>query len=205
MIIGVFGGTFDPVHNGHMVAAREVVNQLALDKLYMVVAGMPWQKVDHSEITRAEDRFAMVRVALEDPEWATSLHGVEASRMEIDRSGLSYTADTLLDLHNQHPGDDLVLVVGSDVAADMHTWHRVDEVAKLCRLAVVTRKLGEISPAPAISSCIDLGFDVVAVSIPFEDISSSEIRRRIASGESITGMVPGSVEAYIKEKGLYRE
>ena len=88
MIIGVFGGTFDPVHNGHMVAAREVVDQLALDKLYMVVAGMPWQKVDHSEITRAEDRFAMVRVALNDPEWATSLHGVEASRMEIDRSGV---------------------------------------------------------------------------------------------------------------------
>jgi nicotinate-nucleotide adenylyltransferase len=200
MIIGIFGGTFDPVHNGHMVAAREVVNQLALDRLYMVVAGTPWQKVDCREVTGAEDRFAMVRAALDDPDWAHLLDRAEVSRLEIDRSGLSYTADTLLVLHDRYPGDDLVLVVGSDVAADLHTWHQVKEVAMLCRLAVVTRRTGE-----EVAAAADLGFDAVEVPIPFEDISSSEIRKRIASGESITGMVPGSVETYIRKKGLYRE
>ncbi len=197
-MIGVFGGTFDPVHNGHLVAAREVISRLGLDKLYIVVAGMPWQKVDHREITSAEDRFRMVKEAIQDLKWAHLLDRVEVSRMEMDRPGPSYTADTLQALHELYPEDELVLVVGSDVAADLHTWDRVKEVATLCKLAVVTRVLATLPAA-------NLGFNVVEVPIPFEDVSSSDIRRRIASGDSITGMVPASVESYIREKGLYRE
>ncbi len=219
MRIGVFGGTFDPVHNGHLIAAREVDRQLSLDRLLMVVAGMPWQKVDHHSLTNAEERFAMVEAALADGEWAVSLAGVEPSRMEIDREGPSYTADTLADLHRDFPQAELVLIVGSDVAADIHTWEYVDKVISLSRLAVVTRRAQVVSGGHAIEPGSGspgaawnarrlgelelMGFEVNEVSIPFSDISSSDIRERVASGLSIAGMVPGNVERFIEKKGLY--
>src|SRR4051794_41144391 len=138
--IGVFGGTFDPVHIGHLVAAVNVRHALRLDRVLLVVANVPWQKAGARVVTPAEDRLAMVAAAVE------GIDGLEASRLEIDRGGQSYTADTLAELTSTYPSAELFCVVGEDVAGTIGTWERVDDVRRMATLAVVNRPGGG-SPA----------------------------------------------------------
>ena len=128
--LGVFGGTFDPVHVGHLVAAVNVRHELTLDRVLFVVANKPWQKGERV-VAGADDRAAMVEAAVED------VAGLEVSRLELDRGGPSYTVDTLEPLAER--GAELFLIVGADAAASIETWHRVDAVRRLATLVVVTR------------------------------------------------------------------
>ncbi len=186
----MFGGTFDPVHIGHVVAAAEARWALGLDRVLLVVAADPWQKRG-SVAAPAADRLAMVEAAVE------GVDGLAACDAEIERGGESVTADTLEILGN--PARELVLIVGSDVAARLHTWRRAADLPRLARLAVVERD-GEpgASVAPAWPAA-----DVARLAIPRLDVSSRDIRSRVASGRPIDGLVPPAVAASIRARGLY--
>ncbi len=188
--VGILGGTFDPVHVGHLVAAVNARAALDLDTVLLVVANQPWQKSGRP-LTPAEDRMAMVEAAV------AGVDGLEASRIELDRGGPTYTADTLEQLTAEDPDRELFLVVGSDVAADLGTWDRPDVVARLATLAVVGRGSGGT----------DLGLSsmwrVEQVEIPRLEISSSDIRDRCAAGRPIDFLVPQPVITRIRALGLY--
>lgn len=185
----MFGGTFDPIHIGHLVAASNVRHALGLDRVLLVVANLPWQKSGRV-LTPAEDRLAVVAAAVEGAE------GLEASRLEIDRGGESYTADTLEALTAAGPDRELFLVVGADVAAELQTWRRVEVVAALATLVVVAR--GGV-PRP------DLGppWRTEHVEIPALEVSSSELRARQASGRPLDFLVPRPAIDCIRRLGLY--
>jgi nicotinate-nucleotide adenylyltransferase len=185
--VGVLGGTFDPVHIGHVVAAVDVRAALGLDRVLMVVAGDPWQKRGLVEAL-PEQRFAMAEIASDD------LAGVEVSRLELDHDGPSVTADTLERLI--HPGRDLFLLLGADAVANMPTWRRLEETRHLATIAVVERA-GEHAEPPG------PGWRFEHVTIPRLDVSSSEIRTRIATGRPIDGLTPPRVVDFIRDAGLY--
>ena len=187
--LGVFGGTFDPVHAGHLVAAVNARHALALDRVLLVVANQPWQKGDRP-VTPAEERFGLVAAAV------AGHGGLEASRIEIERGGVSYTADTLSALSG--PDVELFLIVGADVAAELATWERPEEVRRLATLVVVDRP-GEPDPLPALGD----GWRVERVAIPGLAISASDLRRRAADGLPLDWLVPDPVIARIRERGLY--
>jgi nicotinate-nucleotide adenylyltransferase len=186
--IGILGGTFDPVHVGHLMDASAARHQLGLDRVLVVVAGDPWQKRDRV-IAPAETRYEMLVAALDRVE------GLEASRIELDRDGPTYTIETVEQL--EAPERELVLVVGSDVAAGLSSWHRVDELRERVTLAIVDRDDTPL-PAPA-------GWRVARVSAPRLDLSSTDLRRRVAAGEPIEFLVPTAAARILHERGLYRQ
>lgn len=188
--IGVFGGTFDPVHVGHLVAAVNVRHSLALDVVLLVVANRPWQKVGSRDVSPAADRLAVVEAAV------GAVEGVEASAIELSRGGVSYTADTLAALQAEDPAADLVLVIGADVAASLHTWERVDEVRSRCRLAVVNRPG---APAPSVPE----GWRADVVEIPALEVSSTDLRARVADGRPLDYLVPEAAVREVRRRGLY--
>jgi nicotinate-nucleotide adenylyltransferase len=185
--IGVLGGTFDPVHVGHVVAASDCRARLGLDRVLLVVAGDPWQKRG-SVVASPADRLAMVEAAVAD------VDGVEASAVEVDRGGPSVTADTLEAL--ARPGRRLYLLLGADAVANMPTWRRLDETRDLATVVVIERA-GEHAEPPG------GGWDVEHVTIPRLDVASSEIRERLAGGFPVNGLVPTTVVHVIAERGLY--
>lgn len=191
--VGLLGGTFDPPHCGHVAAATASVRALALDRLLLVVANEPWQKVPLRAVTPAEDRLAMVESMV------PLLERAEASRMEIDRGGPSYTADTvdaLLDDASRRGANlDLYLIVGADLVGGLDTWHRVDDLRRGVTLAVVARP-GSDAPRPP-------GWDVVYVAEEMVDVSSSEVRELLERGLSVDGLVPSEVIRCIRSRGLY--
>ncbi|MBW3614858.1 MAG: nicotinate-nucleotide adenylyltransferase [Actinobacteria bacterium] len=191
--LGVLGGTFDPVHIGHLVAASEVRHALALDQMLLMLADQPWQKVGSRPITPATDRLAVLEAALGEAQ------GLQASTLEIERGGASYTADTLFELRRLHPGAELHVVVGADVAADLGTWVRVEEVKAMAQLVVVGRP-GAVAPVQRLA---EEGWRVTAVPIPPIGISSSEVRSRVASGRPIDYLVPAPAVREIAQRGLY--
>lgn len=166
--MGILGGTFDPVHIGHLAVAVDVRHDLRLDRVLLVVANAPWQKLGTRVVSSAEDRYAMVVAA------AADYDGIEASRIELDRGGPSYTVETLEAL--ARPDRELFLIVGSDVADDLDTWKRPDDVRRLASLVVVPRTL---------------------------DVSSSDLRQRMAEGRPIDVLVPAPALHVIRERGLY--
>lgn len=180
--IGVFGGTFDPPHIGHLSAALNAKHALSLDLVLFVVANQPWQKVGSREITPAATRVAMVEAAVAD------LDGCEASTIELDRGGDSYTFDTLTELLNNDPAAELFLIVGTDVAESLDTWHRPDDVARMATLVVIDRP-GTTGGTPP------PGWRMERVEAPLVDLSSTELRRRLASGEPTRFLVPDSVHS----------
>lgn len=187
--IGIFGGTFDPPHVGHLVAASDALAELDLDVVLLVVANDPWQKSGGRRITPAEDRLAMVAAAVVDAD------GLEASDIEIRRGGVSFTADTLDELLAADPGAELFVILGNDAAAGFATWERHEEVAAAASLVVVDR--------PGTPTPIDDGFDWTRIDIPELEISSTELRDRTANNRSIRYLTPAAVVACIEERGLY--
>ena len=188
--IGLLGGTFDPIHRGHLAAACAVRDALALDTVLLVVANEPWQKEGTRPITPAGDRIAMVEAA------AAGVDRVEASRIEVDRGGVTHTIDTVEQLRAELPGAILYLVVGEDVAAQLESWHRADELARLVELVVVTRPGGPAAPSPA-------GWRSTAVPMVPVPESSTGIRERIVAGLPVDDAVPAPVVRYIEQHGLY--
>ena len=187
--LGVFGGTFDPVHVGHLVAAVNARHALGLDQVLMVVANQPWQKLART-VAPARDRYAVVEAAL------TAVEGIEASPVEVDRGGLSYTADTLDDLSEQHPDAELFLIIGADVADDLHTRERVEAVQERVTLVVVNRP--GVRPTRPLS-----GWRTVSVDIPAIDISSTDLRSRAADGRPLDFLIPEPAVRLIRQRGLY--
>lgn len=188
--IGIFGGTFDPVHIGHLVAALEARQALQLDRVLLTVANDPWQKSGLRSLTPAEDRFAVVAAAVE------GIDGLEASRLELDRGGESLTADTVGELARAHPGATLFLVVGADVAAELSTWKRVEELVAAVELVVVERGGVTGPPDPP-------GWRVRRLRIPQLEISSSDLRRRLAEGRNVEFLIPEPAIRCIRSRGLY--
>jgi nicotinate-nucleotide adenylyltransferase len=190
--LGILGGTFDPVHVGHLVAAVNARYELDLDRALLVVANEPWQKVGSRPVTPAADRLALVQAAVEGVE------GLEASPIEIERGGLSYTADTVAELQDRWPGVELYLIVGADAAAGLGTWERVEEVRSQVVLVVVNRPGTAISTAGLLD-----GWVVRTVEVPALEISSTELRDRVASGRPLDFLVPMPAIRVIRERGLY--
>jgi nicotinate-nucleotide adenylyltransferase len=196
--LGVLGGTFDPVHVGHLVAAVNVRHALDLDRVLLVVANVPWQKVGARAITPAADRLAMVQAAVED------VDGLEASALEIERGGESYTVDTLAELRRRHPGAELYLVVGADLVDELDTWERADELRELATLAVVSRPGASLpDPFAAAGSGQETAWRVANVSIPMLDVSSTDLRARVADGRPLDYLVPAAALRFIRQRGLY--
>ncbi|HEX8803727.1 MAG TPA: nicotinate-nucleotide adenylyltransferase [Acidimicrobiales bacterium] len=190
--IGIFGGTFDPPHVGHLVTAVNVRHELHLDRVLLVVNDLPWQKLGSRDITPAEDRFAMVAAAVGD------VDGLEASRLEIDRGGMSYTADTLAALLAEDPDRRLFVVLGSDAALGLPTWERADEVRELATIVVVERPgSGEGQPLP--------GWAWRRVEVPRLEVSSTDLRARVADGRPLDYLLTPPVIGAIAARGLYRE
>jgi nicotinate-nucleotide adenylyltransferase len=189
--IGIFGGTFDPPHVGHVVAAATARHRLGLDRVLLTVANRPWQKVGTRAITSAADRLALVGALVE------GVVGLEVSTIEFARGGDSYTADTVADVRRVHDGATAYVIVGSDAAAGLGSWKRADEVRDAATIVLVDRPGIESQPLPS-------GWTFVRVDIPRLDISSTDIRRRVEAGEPIDGLVPPGVRSVIAERGLYR-
>lgn len=191
--IGVLGGTFDPPHEGHLDAARRTRDALGLDRVLFVVANDPWQK---SPRTPAEDRYAMVEAAV------AGTAGAEASRMEIDRGGPSYTVETAEALVAEaeragRPAPEIFLVVGEDLVDELESWRRVDDLRKMVTLAVVSRPGGRRPPHDP------TGWRVVRVEGGGVDVSSSEVRDALDRGLDVAGEVPAAVIRCIRRRGLY--
>lgn len=188
--IGILGGTFDPVHVGHLVAATWAREALGLDRVLLVVANVPWQKAGTRTVTPAEARFLMVQAAVD------GVVGVEACRMEIDRGGPSYTADTVRELLAATPSARPYVIVGADVAGELDTWQRVDELRRAVTLVVVDRGgVGSADDPP--------GWRVERLRIPALDISSSQLRRRLAEGRSVDFLIPEPAIRCIRQLNLY--
>lgn len=189
--LGVMGGTFDPIHLGHLVAASEVLHNFGLDRIVFVPTGRPWQKARYTD---PEDRWLMATLA------AASHPHFAVSRMELDRRGPTYTVDTMSALRRFY-GEDTALyfIIGADAAARLSTWQGIENLGDLVEMIAVTRpgfELEDIAPRP--------GWPVVhRMDMPPVGVSSTDIRRRVRAGEPIDYLVPAPVADYIKERGLY--
>ena len=190
--IGVMGGTFDPIHHGHLVAASEVADRFGLDEVVFVPTGEPWQKGDRP-VSPAEDRYLMTVVA------TASNPRFGVSRVDVDRRGPTYTVDTLRDLKLRLPDAALYFITGADALAAILTWRDVDELFGLAHFVGVTR------PGYALGDDhLPVGA-VTLVEVPAMAISSSDCRRRVAEGHPVWYLVPDGVVQYIAKRGLYRE
>ncbi|MCL9761785.1 nicotinate-nucleotide adenylyltransferase [Frankia sp. AiPa1] len=186
------GGTFDPVHNGHLVAASEAAALFDLDEVAFVPVGRPWQKV-HRAVSAAEDRYLMTFLATaENPQFTVS-------RIEIDRDGATYTIDTLRDLRRTRPGDELFFITGADALAQILSWRDHHELFDLAQFVGVSR--------PGYHLALDATLPPERVSlleVPALAISSSDIRARVGRGAPIWYLTPDGVVRYIAKRGLYR-
>jgi nicotinate-nucleotide adenylyltransferase len=190
--LGVFGGTFDPPHIGHLVTAVNVRHDLSLDRVLLVVNNVPWQKVGQRPISAAADRLAMVEAAVGDVE------GLEASDVEIRSGGVSYTADTLRTLLDERPDRELYLVLGADAAGGLPSWERVDEVRELSTVIAVER--------PGVLAATPLpGWRWEHVKVPSLEVSSTDLRDRVRTGRPLDYLVAREVVECIRARGLYLE
>ncbi|MFK4110507.1 nicotinate-nucleotide adenylyltransferase [Streptomyces sp. NPDC002176] len=189
--LGVMGGTFDPIHHGHLVAASEVAARFQLDEVVFVPTGQPWQK-SHRNVSPAEDRYLMTVIATaENPQFSVS-------RIDIDRGGHTYTVDTLRDLSLLNPDTDLFFITGADALAQLLTWRDSEELFSLAHFVGVTRPGHQLTDAGLPAGGVSL------VEVPALAISSTECRARVAKGDPIWYMVPDGVVRYIDKRELYR-
>lgn len=186
------GGTFDPVHHGHLVAASEVAARFALDEVVFVPTGEPWQKTARV-VSAAEDRYLMTVIA------TASNPRFGVSRVDIDRNGPTYTIDTLTEMHDAYPDARLFFITGADAMEQILSWHEVGRLFEYAHFIGVTRPgyrlNGEHLPRGA----------VTLVEVPAMAISSTDCRARVAAGEPIWYLVPDGVVQYISKSGLYRD
>jgi nicotinate-nucleotide adenylyltransferase len=193
--LGVMGGTFDPIHNGHLVAASEVQNLFDLDEVVFVPTGLPWQK-DRAAVTEAEDRYLMTVIA------TASNPRFSVSRVDIDRDGPTYTIDTLRDLHadygKQGKDVELFFITGADALEQILSWKDVEELFALAHFIGVTRPGYTLSDAHLPDAAVSL------VEVPAMAISSTSCRGRVAEGRPIWYLVPDGVVQYIDKRHLYR-
>ena len=190
------GGTFDPIHNGHLVAASEVAARFGLDEVVFVPTGQPWQK-SHRHVAPAEDRYLMTVIA------TASNPMFSVSRVDIDRPGETYTIDTLSDLRQEY-GDasDLFFITGADALADIFTWRDAEELFELANFVGCTRPGYEMDPSALGKIPSDR---VTMVEIPALAISSTDCRARVADGQPVWYLVPDGVVQYISKRRLYQE
>jgi nicotinate-nucleotide adenylyltransferase len=199
MRTGVLGGTFDPVHLGHLVLAERAREGLRLDSVVFIPAGEPWRK-SHRAITPGQHRLAMLTLAVEDhPDFAIS-------DIELRRGGPTYTADTLAALAGERLDDEFWLIAGSDALADMPNWHDPERIVQHARLAVAQRAGDDVDARvdAALATLPGVTGRVDRFEMPRIDVSSTEVRSRVVAGRSIRYVVPAAVEAYIAQHRLYR-
>lgn len=195
--IAVLGGTFDPPHLGHLELARGVADALGLERVFLVPTGNPHFKLDE-EVAPVAARVAMTKLLAAEDE------RLEVSAIEALRPGVTYTVDTLEELQRLYPGIPIFFIVGGDCAAHIWRWRAADRLAKLCTVVAVERSGYDFTAAQRDLEASGLGFDVRYLHLDVPDVSSTEIRRRVAAGEGLAGLVPASVEAFIRRQGLYR-
>ena len=188
--IGLFGGSFDPVHNAHIALATTALAQLDLDELRWIPVGQPWQKT--RQLADAADREAMVRLVIADePRFVLD-------RSELRRRGPSFTLDTVREMVAAESGVEWSLILGQDQYASLHTWRDWRELLGLVTLAIANRPGAALAVNTQITRV-----EHQTVLLPMMDVSSTEVRRRVAAGESIAGLVPGAVASYIEQRRLY--
>jgi nicotinate-nucleotide adenylyltransferase len=187
--IGLFGGTFDPPHVGHLVTAVNVRHALNLDRVLLMVANNPWQKEGSRPITPAEDRAALVEAAVRN------VPGIEVGYEEINRGGPSYTAETLAELAERYRDAELFTIVGDDAAAGFPSWERFPEVLELSTVIVVDR--------PGAPVVLPTGIPWVRVEVPRLEVSSTDLRARVSDGRPLDYLVTSPVMEEIRERGLY--
>jgi nicotinate-nucleotide adenylyltransferase len=186
-MIGLFGGSFDPVHHGHLIVGQVAAEKLGLDELrFLPAREQPFKQGRHR--TSAEHRAAMLSLAL------SGTPSFSLERIELDRPGPSYTVHTLEELERREPGSEFVLLLGADAAAELPAWREAARIPRLARVVVFARP-GSRAPAAAEIAQI--------IEVPAVDISATEVRRRVASGQSIRYWVPDSVAEYIARHRLY--
>jgi nicotinate-nucleotide adenylyltransferase len=188
--IGILGGTFDPPHVGHVVAAAAALYELDLDQVWLMTANIPWQKVGTRPVTSAPDRLAMVTLLAE------GMDKIHVSTLELDRGGQSYTSDTVEELRAQHPGAEVFVIIGSDVAALLDTWKKTAALKTSATIVVYDRP-GSVGATPP------EGWSFRRIDVPQLAVSSTDIRTRRSQGRPIDGMVPPSVLRYIIDRRLY--
>jgi nicotinate-nucleotide adenylyltransferase len=190
--IGIMGGTFDPIHHGHLVAASEVADRFGLDEVVFVPTGQPWQKADEP-VSSPEDRYLMTVIA------TASNPRFQVSRVDIDRGGPTYTVDTLQDLHDEYgPKVQLFFITGADALERILSWKEVDRMFELAHFIGVTRPGFELTDKHLPADTVSL------VQVPAMAISSTDCRARVARGEPVWYLVPDGVVQYIAKRRLYQ-
>jgi len=188
--LGVMGGTFDPIHVGHLVTAEEALHQFALDEVVFMPTGRPWMK-EHDVVASADDRFTMTTIGIEpEPRF-------HASRLEVARGGSTYTVDTLRALRDEVPGAELFFITGADAMLEIMRWKEHETLFDLAHFIAATRPGYDVELFDAMP-------DVTVMRIPALAISSTDIRARVREGRPIRFLVPERVEAHIRTAGLYR-
>jgi nicotinate-nucleotide adenylyltransferase len=186
-MVGLFGGSFDPVHHGHLIVGQVAAETLALDSLRLVPAReQPFKRGRHG--ASAEHRVAMLDLAV------AGTGGLQVERAEVDRPGPSYTVDTLRALRAREPGIELLLLVGADAAAELETWHEAAEIPRLATVVVFARHGVEVPASRLIARTIE---------VPAIEISATEVRRRARQGLSLRYWVPDPVAEYVTRHRLY--
>lgn len=199
--LGIMGGTFDPVHYGHLIAAETVRHEFALDKVVFVPAGRPPHKLADT-IADREHRYLMTALATAANEY------FEVSRLEVDKSVVTYTVDTVKDLIVTYGEDvSLYFITGADAVLELLSWHKIGELLKLCSFVAVTRPGFDKEELEHKVSEIKSKYngEIISIEVPLLGISSTDIRERVKKGKSIKYLLPADVEKYIEKTGLYRE
>lgn len=186
--LGVMGGTFDPIHNGHLVAASEVAQAYNLEEVIFVPTGQPWQKM---KVTEGEHRYLMTVIA------TAANPRFRVSRVDIDRGGITYTVDTLRDIQAQYPDADLFFITGADAVAQILAWKDVEQIFQMAEFIAVTRPGHPMNVPP-----LPIG-SVTILEVPALAISSTDIRKRAAESKPVWYLVPDGVVQYIAKHKLY--
>lgn len=197
MRIGILGGTFDPIHLGHLAAARAAIECAQLDRVLLIPVGRPPHRRD--TVANAEQRLEMSRLAADED------RALEVSDVEVRRGGISFTAETLDELKAMYPRDELFLVLGWDAAKQFATWHEPDEVRRMATIVVVTRPGSNAPDVPALKQAGLEDGSVILCARPTPDISGSALRRAIAKGEPVGDRLPPAVERFIAKNHLYMD